>query len=139
VLMTRGWGMRWIAESLAEQAFGRRATPTDPAERGLTTITINQLLQQAILPDGTTRQPIEAETVELLAVPVDGTRKTAIEPPGSAAEAQPTGEGAFEGQKKASGGGTAAIGVDDALVGLAAGVFGNGNGNGSGSGNGKPD
>jgi hypothetical protein len=47
-----------------------------------------------------------------------------------------------QGSKAASAdgnGGKAAIGVDDALVGLAAGVFGNRNGNGSASGNGKAD
>jgi hypothetical protein len=104
-------------------------------ENGGSTVTILQLLQQAILPEGTTRQRIEAEAVEVVATPVEDARETALEPPG----AQRTGGADMTGGSKTAGqadsGGNSASPVDNALVGLAGGVFGNGNGKG----NGKPD
>jgi hypothetical protein len=73
-----------------------------------------QLLQQAILPEGTTRRRIEAETVEVVATPVGETRTASVP----------------NAPVRAESGATAATTVDEGLAGLAGGVFGNGNGNG---------
>jgi hypothetical protein len=85
-------------------------------ENGGSTITILQLLQQAILPEGTTRQRIGIETVEVVATPVGAARTSVPNAP-----------------VRAESGATAATTVDEGLAGLAGGVFGNGGRNG------KPD
>jgi hypothetical protein len=72
---------------------------------------------------------------EVVATPVENARETALKPPGAQRRGGADMTGGSKTAGQADSGGNSASPVDDALVGLAGGVFRNGNGKG----NGKPD